>query len=596
MPNKALNRRSFLKYTALAGVTLAGSGLLAACGDSTATASTPAGSTGTIPVAATGSSSGTIDPRNLANFTNPLNLPGSEGALGVLDLTSSASSSPLELVAKPLSLPLLKGKPAQLLTYQASLGGKSFINPVLRLKKGQTLKANLTNGLSEDTNIHWHGLKVASKMDGHPSRPLKPGENFSYSFPVQNRGGTYWYHPHPHKLTPRQAYSGLASFFVVEDEDTQRLNEALDLKLGETDLPIVIQDKLFDAQGQLVYRADASTQFMGFYGDTILANLTPHASLDVATRIYRLRLLNGSNARTYRLAFVKGTSSEKLAYWLIGTDGGLLDKPYQVTELFLSPGERVELLVDFSKLEAGAVVALKSLSFDPMHNEMGSGMNMSVGSGGMDMGNMGGMHSGHSGMMGSATATPQAGTGNASLDDGQEFYILKLNIKNKVSYNRSFPQALSSLEKPDTTGATVRPVVLSLTMMGQGGQMMQWLINGQSFNMDEYPITVKKNSTEIWEFKNEANSMPHPMHLHGFQFQVLSRQNSPAQLNPLATFSEGRLATDLGWKDTVLVWPGETVRTAINFSHNFEGEQLYVTHCHVLEHEDNGMMVNYKVV
>jgi suppressor of ftsI/bilirubin oxidase len=126
--------------------------------------------------------------------------------------------------------------------------------------------------------------------------------------------------------------------------------------------------------------------------------------------------------------------------------------------------------------------------------------------------------------------------------------------------------------------------------------MMQWLINGKFFQMDDYPITVNKGSTEIWEFTNESQSMPHPMHLHGFQFRVIERQNSPCQLNDLATYGQGRLVTDQGWKDTVLVWPGETVRLAINFSHNFEGEQLFVTRCHVLEHEDNGMMLNYKVV
>jgi len=114
--------------------------------------------------------------------------------------------------------------------------------------------------------------------------------------------------------------------------------------------------------------------------------------------------------------------------------------------------------------------------------------------------------------------------------------------------------------------------------------------------MNEYLLTVKKDSPEIWEFHNETQSMPHPMHLHGFSFQVLERQNSPTQIKTLATYGQGRLATDLGWKDTVLVWPGETVKLGINFSHNFEGEQTYLGHCHVLEHEDGGMMFNYKVV
>ncbi|MBN9392844.1 MAG: multicopper oxidase domain-containing protein [Chloroflexi bacterium] len=605
-----INRRKFLRYTGFTGLGLVTTGLLAACGENTLTAlqtpvSTATGTAGTSSTAGAADAYAVLDPRNLDNFTGKLLTPGDQGALGILDLTGGST---VEIGAKPAALEILKGKKANLLTYQVAKEGKSYINPVLHLTKGDTFAATLTNNLSEDTNLHWHGLQVPSKMDGHPSLPVSPGTSKSYGFKIQNRGGTYWYHPHPHQLTPKQAYSGLASFFIVEDEDNQKLNTALDLKLGETDLPVVIQDKLFDSNGQFIYQMDANTQFMGFYGDTILANLTPNAQLEVTNRLYRLRVLNGSNARTYRLAFTKGTTSQTLPYSVIGTDGGLLDKPYQVTDVFLSPGERLDLLVDFKGLEVGKTVALKSLAFDPMHNEM-SGMmgststtpNATPGMGNMgDMGNMSG-HSGHSGMMGSTTATPAASTSmigtTSRLDEGVEFFILKFTVKSKVEYSRTIPQTLASLPVPELSKAKVRPLVLSQAMM-QGGSsnMMQWLIDGKSFQMDDYPISVTKGSTEIWEFKNESQSMPHPMHLHGFQFRIVERQNSPEQLKSLATYGQGRLVTDLGWKDTVLVWPGETVRLAIDFSHDFEGEQLYVTHCHVLEHEDNGMMLNYKVV
>ncbi len=201
------------------------------------------------------------------------------------------------------------------------------------------------------------------------------------------------------------------------------------------------------------------------------------------------------------------------------------------------------------------------------------------------------------GMNGMGSTSTQSATNSmptGRLDDGQEFFILKLNVKNKVSYTRAIPPTLSTSTSLDITQATVRLFVLSQSMM-QAGQMMQWLINGKSFTMDDYPISVKKGSTEIWEFRNETQSMPHPMHLHGFQFQVVQRVNSPSGLKGLNTYDRGRMATDLGWKDTVLVWPGETVRVALNFTHNFEGEQTYLVHCHVLEHEDNGMMLNYKV-
>ena len=126
-------------------------------------------------------------------------------------------------------------------------------------------------------------------------------------------------------------------------------------------------------------------------------------------------------------------------------------------------------------------------------------------------------------------------------------------------------------------------------------QRMRWLINGESFDMDRYPIQSRGNTIELWDIRNARMSMPHPMHMHGFSFQVVNRSNSPTQVRQLAQDASGRLATDLGWKDTILVWPGETVRIAIDFTNEFQGDQTYLFHCHNLEHEDQGMMVNHRV-
>jgi blue copper oxidase len=114
--------------------------------------------------------------------------------------------------------------------------------------------------------------------------------------------------------------------------------------------------------------------------------------------------------------------------------------------------------------------------------------------------------------------------------------------------------------------------------------------------MDEYSIVARRGAKEVWEVHNEEKSMPHPMHLHGYHFRVLGRTGSPEQVSRLAMDEAGRMVTDLGYKDTVLVWPGETVSLAIDFSHSYEGEQLYMFHCHILEHENAGMMLNVKVV
>jgi blue copper oxidase len=146
--------------------------------------------------------------------------------------------------------------------------------------------------------------------------------------------------------------------------------------------------------------------------------------------------------------------------------------------------------------------------------------------------------------------------------------------------------------QPDLGGATTRPITISMTT-DDGG--MRWLINGKTHSMEEYPIVVQRGAKEIWEIHNDKRSMPHPIHIHGFHIRVLERMGTPEQVAHLVVDEKGRLVTDLGFKDTVLPWPGETVKWAIDFSHGFEGEQLYMFHCHILEHE-TAMMLNLKVV
>lgn len=504
------------------------------------------------------------DPVRAENFTNPLFIPGGEGPFGVLNVTDT----PLTLKTRAATFPILDGRASPFLLYETSDAGKSYQNPILRVKSGSRFTATLQNGLNEPTIIHWHGLHLPANMDGHPNDSIAPGQNYPYAFTVTNRSGTYWYHSHADHLTAEQAYGGLASFFIVEDDGELQLARALDLKLGETDLPLVIQDKRFNDAGEFVYQPNPMEKMMGYLGDIVLVNLTPNPYLEIGPRFYRFRCLNGSNARVYKLAFMRG--NEQLSYQVIGTDGGLLDRPYPAQEVFLAPAERLDVLFDASRLRQGDTVFLKSLAFDPMDQE---GM----------MGGMGG------GMMGRRQGNSQMSQmgGNTRLANGLEFNLLKLVLTKAAQGPREVPARLSMLAPLDTADASPRRVTLS---MGH----MQWLINGQQFQRDTAAFEVQR-AVEVWDIENATNSMIHPMHLHGFSFQVLGRSNSPAAFRPLATASGGRTVTDLGWKDTVMIWPGETVRIAVDFRQAFPGAQLFVFHCHNLEHEDGNMMVNYRL-
>lgn len=177
--------------------------------------------------------------------------------------------------------------------------------------------------------------------------------------------------------------------------------------------------------------------------------------------------------------------------------------------------------------------------------------------------------------------------GSATVLDGL-FDIMKLVVTERGNGVRRLRQRLSEVRPIPVAGAAARTVDLE---MGR----MRWLINGESYREDTFAIQVRRGTVEVWEVRNARHSMPHPMHLHGFQFQVLSRQGTPQQARLLAGFGSGLAATDLGWKDAVLVWPGETVRIAVDFSHGLGADQVYVFHCHNLEHEDGEMMANVLV-
>ena len=536
-----MQRRKFLQYAGVTGVGLVGGGYLykSATNDGQ------------------NSFSDTLAGRAEVRRT-PLLIPGNSGPLGMLDM----ADAPLTLDARAITLPLIQGKPSPFLTYAAQYAGKTYQNPTIRIQRGKQFTARLQNGLDEPTIIHWHGLHVPGVMDGHPRSTVAAGGQYDYTFPVTNRGGMYWYHTHAHNLTAKQAYFGQAGMFMVEDEDDRALRNAMQLEPGVTELPLLIQDKQFDNTGKLSYSSNMMQQMMGQLGDTILANLTPQPQLDIANRMYRFRILNGSNSRIYKLAFVQ--RGKTMPYAVIGTDAGLLERPYTVQGVFLAPGERLDILFDASQLRATDEVMLKSLAFEAMNNDM-----------------MGGMGGGMGGMMG--------GMGGSGLALGAEFEIMKLVVARQAkAISAPLPARLSTIPRIDTTKATVRNISLGL-------QGMRWVINGESFDMDRYPIQSRSNTVELWDFQNAKASMPHPMHMHGFSFQVVSRVNSPGQVRKLGQDTSGRLVTDLGWKDTVLVWPGETVRIAIDFTNSYKGDQIYVVHCHNLEHEDQGMMVNHRV-
>jgi len=493
-----------------------------------------------------------------ANLLNMNGLPFPKTGIASSQKDDFFPDLELSLTARPSEVQIFPGQPTTVWQYKGQVikgdptslmnPDQSYLGPIIRTRKNQKVRIHFNNDLPDRSIVHWHGLHVPAKMDGHPMYVIPTGDTFTYEFEVLNRAGTYWYHPHPHGRTGHQVYGGLAGLFLVSDDQEDELN----LPDEKLDIPLVIQDRSFNSNNQLIYLPRGMRDSMtGMLGDTICVNGKPDFKLSVSTRAYRLRILNGSNSRIYKLAWSDGTPLT-----VIATDGGLLEKPVQKKYVVLGPAERIELWADFSKYPVGTSLELVSKYFEAA-------------------------------MQGSVMGPRRGMTGGDRLPDGSPFSVLKIDVVKKENETRLLPKKLSAIERyqPHDADNSDNPRRFSFFMRHMNG-----LINGRTFRMQEVADDerIRLNSTELWELANDDSSMgmmmmpmPHPVHLHGKQFQVVERSGA---------LHSGYV--DEGWKDTVLLMPGERAKIVANFS-DYPGMFLY--HCHNLEHEDMGMMRNYLV-
>lgn len=451
----------------------------------------------------------------------------------------------LKLTARPMSFPILPGEATQTWGYEGTyLSGiaaprAGYLGPILRVSKDAYLNVDFTNLLPEETTVHWHGLDVPAIMDGHPMMAVPPGGRYNFAFRILNRAGTYWFHPHPHMRTAFQVAKGMAGVLIVEDPAEAGLN----LPTGNRDRVYVIQDRTFDSQNQWAYTPGGAG---GFLGTQVLVNGQVDLLEEVGTAVYRLRFLNGSNSRIYKLGWSNG-----MPMTVIASDHGLLAAPRHLPYAMLSPGERVEIWADFRNVPLGQVVSLQSQEFNP-------------------------------GWTG----------GPATLPQGYYCHLMDFRVTQPLQDYRNLPSILSKIEAYRLEDATNKndPRIIPLSRVGT-----QWLLNGATYGLhDILPNEiVPRNELQVWEFQNDIgmNLMAHPMHLHSSPFQILGRTTLPAFEQYYNTVKVGLI--DEGWKDTFLIMPGQRVRILTKFP-NFTGRFLY--HCHNLEHEDMGMMRNLDIV
>lgn len=417
----------------------------------------------------------------------------------------------------------------------------SVLGPVIRLARGESVEITFENKMIQATTVHWHGLIIPGEVDGGPHNTIAAGQRWKVSLNVDQPESTAWFHPHPHGETAQQIYSGLAGMLIVEDGSGERMG--LPRSYGIDDLPLVLQDRFLDRSGAPVYQPGPMDIMAGYRGDTIIVNGTVAPVARVPAGLVRLRLLNGANARIFDLRFSDGRP-----FQVIASDGGYLVAPVGLRSLLIAPGERYEVLVDFSN---GTAVVL----------EAGADQNIPM------MGMMRG-------------SEPFAGGGS----------VMKFQVDpTKRAAVTSVPRQLVDVPLLDRSKVVARRQFLLNDMM-MGGMMggigfgrgerrfgPTMAINGQSFDMGRIDVETKRGTLELWEIGSQM--MAHPFHVHGTQFQILSLNG---QVPPLHL---------QGWKDTVLV--ARNAQILVPLSQLATRDHPLMFHCHILEHEDAGMMGQY---
>lgn len=427
------------------------------------------------------------------------------------------------------------------MTQTAGVNGP-ILGPTLIINKGEEVFVNVTNNLIDTTTMHWHGVHLPSEMDGGPHSKIAPNSTWNASWTGMDRASTMWYHPHLHHTTYKHVMMGVAGMIINRDSEESALN--LPRSYGLDDIPLIIQTKVLDAEHQI----DAS--LAGNAMDTmLLVNGTLDAYHNAPAQLIRFRILNGSAMRAYNIGL-----SNNANFWVIGSDGGLLEAPVENNRLLMAPAERYEILVDLEDLE-GETIQIINYGEETPTSIYGSGT-----------------------MMGGGTIPNY----NNNPLNGSNFPILTLNVQGPSSnpvYN--VPSSLVQTSFLDVTNVDE---VRDFTFTSTGGSTGPFLINGNTFDMSQVNHIIPINNTEIWSFTNQT-PIAHPFHIHDVQFNIIEING-----NPPAEHMRG-------WKDVMLI-PGHqgTAKFITKFEDFTDPEIPFMYHCHMLVHEDEGMMGQFIVV
>ena len=446
-----------------------------------------------------------------------------------LYIPDTLSGTNFDLTAKDTFKQMITGNQ----TVTAGING-NWWGPTLIFKKGDVVHMTVHNQLQDTTTIHWHGMHLPAIMDGGPHQTIPPFTTWSPYWQVTNNAGLYWYHPHLDMQALHQITSGLGGLIIVRDSIEGSLQ--LPRTYSVDDIPLVLTDRRFDGSNQLV---DAP------YGDSMMVNGTLRAQYNIPAQVVRLRILNAATERSYNIGF-----SDNRTFYIITTDGGLVNTPVPVTRLLLSVGERIEILVNCS-------------------GQLGTSFDLRAYNANMP-----------NGTPGDEPINFAAPFGNAL--GAIDFNILHFNVTAQTSSPiTAIPTALNTNSFYSASSSQLtRTVTISDSLITPPAPT--FMINRRFFNMNYIDYTVPLDHTEIWQIVS-TSTFSHPFHIHDVQFYILTRNGVAPP------------ASQQGWKDVTLIRGGETVTFIAKFSDFSDSLHPYMFHCHIAGHEDLGMMGQFVV-
>jgi bilirubin oxidase len=429
-------------------------------------------------------------------------------------------------------------------SYTYSYNANKYLGPTLIFKKGTLVNITVNNQIADTTTVHWHGIHLPSIDDGGPHSEILPAGTWNPQFTIMDNAATYWYHPHPDMKTAKQAIKGAAGLIIVRDSIESTLT--IPRRYGIDDFPIIAQCQQYDSLNQAMPLGMEDSTIMvngarSSYGDTVVGSFP--------AQVVRMRILNASGERTFNFGF---TANKQ--FYQIASDGGLLDAPYLTTRIRLAPGERAEILLNLTGMLGQTIYLMSYGSEMAMGIQGGPTMPMPPGYPPMD-----------------------------SPLNGIDFNIMQIKVvPQTVSPITTIPAILTTNNPYPELSANI---TRTIRFTADSAMVMDgpFYFNDSTFNMMRIDYHIPINNTEIWKLVNET-MVAHPFHIHDVQFFVLDRNGVPPT------------ASEMGRKDVVLVPPGDSLRFITKFTDFADTLVPYMYHCHILMHEDDGMMGQFVVV